>query len=38
MTHALAKFARSLADFVVWLEDSPDWLDEPLLFDSVLPN
>lgn len=33
IAHSLAKFVRTVADFVVWLEDLPDWLDDCLLCD-----
>lgn len=33
MAHVLTKAARSLDDFLVWLEDPPDFLAESLFFD-----
>lgn len=33
MAHSLAKFAKSVVDYVAWLEDPPDWLDVCLLHD-----
>ena len=32
VAHVLAKFAKSIFDFVVWLEDSPSWVEDLLSF------
>lgn len=33
MIHSLAKFIRSISDVIVWLENSPDWLNHVLFYD-----
>ena len=29
-----SKHAKTITDFMAWLEDPPSWLEEQLLFDS----
>ena len=33
LAYSLAKFARFISDFIVWLEDPPDWLNVVLFRD-----
>ena len=35
VAHQLAKYARSILDFVVWLEDPPSWLNDVLSRDVI---